>query len=81
MLGNVNVTGLVEVPMGMSLREIVYDIGGGIPGDHALKALTQTARIILRDADIFGRLGGEEFAIILPETNLVSACHVAERLR
>lgn len=32
-------TGLVEVPMGTTLREIVYDIGGGVPGDKAFKAL------------------------------------------
>ena len=37
--GNVNNSGLVEVPMGMTLREIVYDIGGGIPGNKRLKAV------------------------------------------
>jgi len=36
--GKVNNTGLIEVPMGMSLREIVYDIGGGIPENAAFKA-------------------------------------------
>jgi NADP-reducing hydrogenase subunit HndC len=37
--GMVRNTGLVEVPMGTTLREIVYDIGGGIPGDKKLKAI------------------------------------------
>jgi NADH:ubiquinone oxidoreductase subunit F (NADH-binding)/(2Fe-2S) ferredoxin/NAD-dependent dihydropyrimidine dehydrogenase PreA subunit len=37
--GQVNRTGLVEVPMGITLREIVYEIGGGIMGDRALKAV------------------------------------------
>ncbi|MFH1012008.1 MAG: NADH-ubiquinone oxidoreductase-F iron-sulfur binding region domain-containing protein [bacterium] len=37
--GKVNNTGLVEVPMGMSLREIVFDIGGGILGDRTFKAV------------------------------------------
>ncbi|OHB79503.1 MAG: NADH dehydrogenase [Planctomycetes bacterium RBG_16_55_9] len=37
--GNINNAGLVEVPMGITLREIVYDIGGGIPGDKKLKAV------------------------------------------
>ncbi len=37
--GNVNNTGLVEVPMGITLREIVFDVGGGIPGNKALKAV------------------------------------------
>ena len=36
--GKLNQTGLIEVPMGITLREIVYDIGGGIPGDMAFKA-------------------------------------------
>jgi NADH:ubiquinone oxidoreductase subunit F (NADH-binding) len=37
--GKVNNTGLIEVPMGMSLREIVYEIGGGIEGGRRLKAV------------------------------------------
>ena len=37
--GNVNNAGLVEVPMGITLREIVYDIGGGIPYNKKLKAV------------------------------------------
>lgn len=36
--GKISNTGLVEVPMGTTLREIVYDIGGGIPGGKAFKA-------------------------------------------
>ena len=36
--GHLRYTGLIEVPMGITLREIVYDIGGGIPGDRAFKA-------------------------------------------
>jgi NADH:ubiquinone oxidoreductase subunit F (NADH-binding)/Pyruvate/2-oxoacid:ferredoxin oxidoreductase delta subunit len=37
--GKVNNTGLVEVEMGKTLRSIIYDIGGGIPGDRAYKAV------------------------------------------
>jgi NADP-reducing hydrogenase subunit HndC len=37
--GNVVNAGLVEVPMGITLREIIYDIGGGIPGNKAFKAV------------------------------------------
>ncbi len=36
--GQLNNTGLIEVPMGITLREIVYDIGGGIPDGRAFKA-------------------------------------------
>lgn len=39
LVGKVNNTGLVEVPMGMALREIVYKIGGGIPKGKRLKAV------------------------------------------
>jgi NADH-quinone oxidoreductase subunit F len=37
--GKVNRTGLIEVPMGITLRQIVYDIGGGIPEDKGFKAI------------------------------------------
>ena len=37
--GKINRPGLIEVPMGITLREIVYDIGGGIPGDKPFKAV------------------------------------------
>ncbi len=37
--GQINNVGLVEVPMGTTLREIIYDIGGGISGGHAFKAV------------------------------------------
>jgi len=36
--GQLKNTGLIEVPMGISLREIVYEIGGGVPGDREFKA-------------------------------------------
>lgn len=39
LVGKINNTGLVEVPMGMSLREIIFDIGGGIPGGKSFKAV------------------------------------------
>ena len=37
--GKVNNVGLVEIPMGTTLRELIYDIGGGIPGDKKFKAI------------------------------------------
>jgi NADH-quinone oxidoreductase subunit F len=39
LVGKVNNTGLVEVPMGISLREIIFDIGGGIQGGRKFKAV------------------------------------------
>lgn len=37
--GKINNTGLVEIPMGMTLREVIYDIGGGIPNGKKFKAV------------------------------------------
>jgi NADH:ubiquinone oxidoreductase subunit F (NADH-binding) len=37
-VGNINNTGLVEVPIGISLRELIFDIGGGIPNGKSFKA-------------------------------------------
>lgn len=37
--GKINNVGLVEIPMGTTLRELIYDIGGGIPGDKEFKAI------------------------------------------
>ena len=39
LVGKVNNTGLVEVPMGITLREIIFDIGGGVPGGKKFKAV------------------------------------------
>lgn len=39
LVGKINNTGLVEVPMGITLREIIYDIGGGIPNGKKFKAV------------------------------------------
>jgi NADH-quinone oxidoreductase subunit F len=39
LVGKITNTGLVEVPMGMTLKEIIYDIGGGIPNDKKFKAV------------------------------------------
>ncbi len=39
LVGKVRNTGLVEVPMGITLRQLIYDIGGGIPGDKKFKAV------------------------------------------
>ncbi len=59
----------------------VNDTYGHDVGDMVLKAITVAAAEELRDVDILGRLGGEEFAVGLPHTELAGALHVAERLR
>jgi diguanylate cyclase (GGDEF)-like protein len=59
----------------------INDQFGHAVGDQALKHFVSQAQTMLRSIDIFGRLGGEEFVIVLPETGLDGAWDVAERLR
>jgi len=59
----------------------VNDLYGHAIGDQALQGLAGHLRSITRDFDIVGRYGGEEFVLLLSETNLESASGVAERLR
>jgi diguanylate cyclase (GGDEF)-like protein len=59
----------------------VNDKYGHPVGDKVLKELAETVLRNKRDNDLFGRLGGEEFALLLPETNLAGATEIAVRLR
>jgi diguanylate cyclase (GGDEF)-like protein len=59
----------------------INDTYGHAAGDQALRVFAHLCQEGLRLSDVFGRLGGEEFAIMLPETPLADAAMVAERLR
>ncbi|WPL17279.1 Stalked cell differentiation-controlling protein [Thiorhodovibrio winogradskyi] len=59
----------------------INDRHGHAVGDDALRFFAQLFRAELREGDIAGRLGGEEFLAILPQTDLDEAMLVAERLR
>jgi len=59
----------------------INDTYGHPIGDHALVALTSTISNHIRNIDIFGRYGGEEFIIVLPQTDAVQALVIAERIR
>ncbi len=61
--------------------KLVNDTYGHAGGDQVLQAIAECCRQVMRKVDVLGRLGGEEFAIIMPETDLAAACQVAERLR
>jgi diguanylate cyclase (GGDEF)-like protein len=56
------------------------DSYGHVVGDQVLRASAQMMSSALRESDIIGRYGGEEFSIILPDTNNSAAIYVAERL-
>lgn len=59
----------------------VNDQYGHAAGDQVLVHLCECLRREVRESDIIGRFGGEEFVILLPETGLKNAAEVAERLR
>ncbi|WP_413160226.1 diguanylate cyclase [Capilliphycus salinus ALCB114379] len=59
----------------------INDTYGHIVGDQVLKTMTKEVHSFLRKGDSFGRFGGEEFAIILPEADRKTALKIAERLR
>lgn len=59
----------------------VNDTYGHATGDLVLKTVSHVIKLQLRDYDIAGRYGGEEFSIILPYTRILEAKMVAERLR
>ena len=59
----------------------VNDTYGHAAGDEVLKTLVAHSIDILRGTDLFGRVGGEEFAVILPETDAETALWVGERMR
>lgn len=57
------------------------DRHGHLAGDAALAAIGRQLRTILRQSDVCCRFGGDEFAILLPDTGLRGAAHVADNLR
>jgi diguanylate cyclase (GGDEF)-like protein len=59
----------------------INDLYGHLAGDEFLKYTAFLIESSLREQDICGRFGGEEFLIVLPETNLSGAFTVAERIR
>jgi len=75
---------------GLPLALIMFDVdhfkrindGHGHPaGDEVLRRIAATCRRMLRDEDLIGRLGGEEFAVVLVQPPVQVAAAVAERLR
>ncbi len=59
----------------------VNDTYGHAAGDQVLRSVTALCLTELRSADVLARVGGEEFAIMLPETSMEGALQVAEKLR
>ena len=60
--------------------KLVNDRYGHAAGDAVLRTLTATSAMVLRATDLFARLGGEEFGVILPDTGAEGAMGLGERL-
>ncbi|PXX39757.1 diguanylate cyclase [Undibacterium pigrum] len=75
-------TGSVSVILfDMDLFKNINDTHGHATGDWVLKAVSETVKTHLRKVDLFGRLGGEEFGICMPDSSQASALQLAERCR
>ncbi|MES2026404.1 MAG: GGDEF domain-containing protein [Pseudomonadota bacterium] len=59
----------------------VNDEAGHLGGDEVLRTFARIAEKNVRQHDVFGRYGGEEFLLVLPETSLLAALNIAERIR
>lgn len=59
----------------------INDEHGHAAGDMVLKQVAEVCQFEIRDFDLLARIGGEEFAVLLPETSAVAAVGLAERLR
>jgi diguanylate cyclase (GGDEF)-like protein len=75
-----------RAPLALALVDIdhfklVNDTHGHLVGDKVLKSVAQALTSHLRDYDRAGRFGGEEFVLLLAQTNENDACRIAERLR
>lgn len=58
----------------------INDKHGHLAGDEVLKHFASTIKSLVRKSDLIGRLGGEEFALLLPNTSRVEVCALSERL-
>jgi len=61
--------------------KFINDTYGHLAGDELLAATASTLGQHVRDCDVLGRFGGEEFVAVLPGAGQQEACHIAERLR
>lgn len=59
----------------------INDAYGHGAGDAVLASFSRTVAAVLRDVDIVGRIGGEEFVVLLPDTGVSEAMQAAERIR
>jgi diguanylate cyclase (GGDEF)-like protein len=72
---------LAAIMLDIDLFKLINDTYSHVVGDEVLRLLAKLCQENLRSVDVIGRYGGEEFAILLPETDAAAAQQIAERLR
>lgn len=72
---------LALVMFDLDLFKSVNDRHGHLAGDYVLKRFVEVARMCLRQEDLLVRYGGEEFCLLLPDTDTDDAAALAERIR
>ncbi|MBG0791625.1 MAG: PAS domain S-box protein [Desulfovibrionaceae bacterium] len=72
---------LILIMLDIDYFKSINDTYGHQAGDEVLRRMARRVSSLLRESDLFGRLGGEEFAVVLPETGITRGMEVAERLR
>ncbi len=75
-----------KTPLAVAMLDIdrfkaINDTYGHLLGDQVIKEIAHTLNTLLRDYDVAGRFGGEEFSLLLPQTRAVDALRIAERVR
>jgi diguanylate cyclase (GGDEF)-like protein len=75
-----------QTPLAVAIADIdhfkaVNDTCGHLAGDAVLAAVSAAMRDLLRDCDLCGRFGGEEFALLFPRTAAAQALEITERIR
>jgi diguanylate cyclase (GGDEF)-like protein len=78
---NQNKSQVSMIMMDVDLFKGLNDTHGHQIGDMVLQNTVEVCKSLLRDKDIIGRVGGEEFSVVLPETTLEEAIKIAERIR
>ncbi len=74
-------TSFTMLMLDLDLFKAINDKYGHLGGDKVLARFAHTVGLELRDSDVFGRLGGEEFCILLQQAHRDEAINVAERIR
>ena len=69
------------VMLDIDFFKYVNDKFGHLVGDYVLQQVADRCKSVLRSSDMIGRYGGEEFVILLPETDLEQAKRIADRIR